>query len=341
MRIIQVGYGYWGESWMQFIADDPEAELAALCVKTEKSLERAKAKWNLPDEKCFTDYDEALKVDADVVIIVMPHYAHVEFAKKAVLAGKNVLIEKPLCDDLDEAKEFYRGLQGRPEKVFVSHNYRYRAELWQMKEGFDHGKLGALQFIQLDYRSGMTTDPQEHVWNVAGWRGSQVCMQTYECAVHHYDMFRFLTGSNAKTVYAKAWNPPWAITRGPESYFVTIEFENGVKACFSNHQSSVGAQTEFHGDWQVQGARGLVRWISGKGISLYPASDNPGVIPTPEESGFPGFDRAGVLVELRRALRGEASVLPSVEDNLNTLAICAAVLKSAKEDRVVSLNELL
>ena len=116
MRIIQVGYGYWGESWMQFIADDPEAELAALCVKTEKSLERAKAKWNLPDEKCFTDYDEALKVDADVVIIVMPHYAHVEFAKKAVLAGKNVLIEKPLCDDLDEAKEFYRWLQGRPER---------------------------------------------------------------------------------------------------------------------------------------------------------------------------------------------------------------------------------
>ena len=49
---------------------------------------------------CFTDIDEALKVDADVVIIVMPHYAHIEFAKKAVLAGKNVLIEKPLCDNL-------------------------------------------------------------------------------------------------------------------------------------------------------------------------------------------------------------------------------------------------
>ena len=101
MKIIQLGYGYWGESWIDFINKDPDSELAALCVKTEKTLSKAKEKWDLPDSMCFTDIDEALKVDADVVIIVMPHYAHIEFAKKAVLAGKNVLIEKPLCDDLD------------------------------------------------------------------------------------------------------------------------------------------------------------------------------------------------------------------------------------------------
>ena len=180
MKIIQLGYGYWGESWIDFINKDPDSELAALCVKTEKTLSKAKEKWDLPDSMCFTDIDEALKVDADVVIIVMPHYAHIEFAKKAVLAGKNVLIEKPLCDDLDEAKEFFRWMEGRKEKVFVSHNYRFRKELWQMKEGFEDGKLGELQFIQVDYRTGKSTDPEEHIWNVQGWRGSQGWMQTYE-----------------------------------------------------------------------------------------------------------------------------------------------------------------
>lgn len=93
-------------------------------------------------------------------------------------------------------------------------------------------------------------------------------------------MMRFLTGSNAKTVYANAWNPKWAITKGPESYFVTIEFENGVRACFSNHMSSVGAETEFQGNWQVQGSKGLVRWLSGHPeMELYPAIDHPGEIP--------------------------------------------------------------
>lgn len=342
MKVIQLGYGYWGESWLQFIEDDPDTELAALCVRTENTLNKAKEKWGLPDNMCFTDIDEALKVDADVVIIVMPHYAHVEYAKKAVLAGKNVLIEKPLCDDLDEAKEFKRWMEGRLEKVYISHNYRFRKELWQMKEGFDHGKLGQLQFIQADYRAGKTTDPQEHAWNIQGWRGNQACMQTWECAIHHYDMFRFLTGSNAKTVYANAWNPKWAITKGPESYFVTIEFENGVRANFSNHMSSVGAETEFQGNWQVQGARGLVRWLSQKPeLELYPAADNPGEIPAVEETGFPGFDRAGVLVELKKALAGEpVTALPTLDDNMHTLALCAAVLLSAKEGRVVELSEL-
>ncbi len=342
MKIIQLGYGYWGESWLKFIADDPNAELAALCVRTVESLNKAKKDWNLPDEKCFTDIDEALKTEADVVVIVMPHYAHVEFAKKAVLSGKNVLIEKPLCDDLNEAKAFLEWMKGRPEKVYISHNYRFRKELWQMKEGFANGKLGKLQFIQTDYRAGKTTDPNEHVWNIQGWRGNQACMQTWECAVHHYDMFRFLTGCNAKTVYANAWNPAWAITKGPESYFVTIEFENGVRACFSNHMSSVGAETEFQGDWQVQGSKGLVRWLSRyEAMELYPSLDDPGEIPSVDETCFPGFDRAGVLVELRRGLAGEPVVaLPTLEDNMHTLAMCEAVLLSAREGRVVRLDEL-
>ena len=341
MKIIQVGYGYWGESWIDFINANPDWELAALVVKTPETLKKAREARALPEEICFTDYDEALKLEADVVLIVMPHYAHIEFAKKAVLAGKNVLIEKPLCDDLEEAKEFARWMEGRPEHVFVSHNYRFRQELWQMRAGLANGDLGELQFVLLDYRSGMTTDPKEHAWNVAGWRGAQVCMQVYEVCIHHYDMFRFLTGSNAKSVYATAWNPKWAATKGPESYFVTLEFENGVHISFSNHMSSVGAETEFQGNWQVQGSRGLVKGISGKGLSLFPAEANPGVIPPVEATGFPGFDRAGILVELKRSLEGEPSDLPTLRDNLNSLAICAAVLKSVKEKRVVEISEVL
>ena len=159
IKVIQVGYGYWGESWVQYLRDDPNFELTALVVRTEETLAKAKEKWALPDSACFTDYDEALKLDADLVIIVMPHYAHIEFAKKAVEAGKNVLIEKPLCDDMDEAKEFAMWMRGRKERVFVSHNYRYREELWRVRSGIEGGGLGELEFIELDYRAVMTTDP--------------------------------------------------------------------------------------------------------------------------------------------------------------------------------------
>lgn len=341
MKIIQVGYGYWGESWIQFIADDPHAELAALVVRSEESLQRAKERWNLSDRQCFTDYDKALETDADLVLIVLPHSTHIPFAKKAVLAGKDVLIEKPLCDDLTEAKEFLQWMQGRRERVFISHNYRYRNELWQMRRGFSGEALGQLQFVQLTYRSGMTTDPHEHDWNVQGWRGKQVNMLSYEICIHHFDMLRFLTGSNVRRVYCTGWTPAWGLTEGPESIFVNLEFENGVNAQFSAHSCSVGAQTEFQGDWQAQGTKGLVRWTSGEGLKLYPASDQPGRIPAAGECDIPGFDRAGVLAELFKIRNGEASTLPTLEDNLYSLAISAAVLLSAKEHRAVELRELL
>lgn len=341
MKIIQVGYGYWGESWMEFINNDPNFELAALVVRTPETLKKAQEKWKLPDEMCFTDYDKALELEADIVIIVMPHYAHVEYARRAVLAGKNVLIEKPLCDDLDEAKEFVKWMEGRKEKVFVSQNYRFREELWRVREGVKNGELGSLHFVRLDYRTGMTTDPEEHVWNIQGWRGRQVCMQAYEVCIHHFDMFRFLTGSNVKCLYADGWNNPWSITNGPESFFINLEFENGVRVQFSNHMSSVGAPTEFQGNWQIQCSRGLITWNSGEELKIFPARDKPGIIPDGEAAKFPGFDRAGILVQLYAALHGEENDLPTLEDNINSLAIASAVLLSAKEHRVVQMSELL
>ena len=76
-------------------------------------------------------------------------------------------------------------------------------------------------------------------------------------------------------------------------------------------------------------------------MELYPAIDHPGEIPAVEETGFPGFDRAGILRELVHSLGGEKfSALPTLKDNMNTMALCAAVLLSAREGRVVSVDEL-
>lgn len=45
IKVIQVGYGYWGESWVQYLRDDPNFELTALVVRTEETLAKAKEKW--------------------------------------------------------------------------------------------------------------------------------------------------------------------------------------------------------------------------------------------------------------------------------------------------------
>ena len=100
MKIIQVGSSGWAAGWLEYIHNDPDCELAALVSRGGPNLEAAKEKWGIPDEVCCTDYDEALKREADLVIVALPHKFHIPYAKKAVEAGKNVLIEKPLTDNI-------------------------------------------------------------------------------------------------------------------------------------------------------------------------------------------------------------------------------------------------
>jgi predicted dehydrogenase len=52
-----------------------------------------------------------------------------------------------------------------------------------------------------------------------------------EGTVHHFDCFRAIAGADAKTVYAKSWNPPWGEFAGDSTALVTMEMTNGTR-CF-------------------------------------------------------------------------------------------------------------
>lgn len=72
-------------------------------LSTERSKEKAEkmAKdFNLRDT--YTDYDKMLKSDIDTVYLALPNFLHFEYAKKAILAGKNVICEKPITSTFRE-----------------------------------------------------------------------------------------------------------------------------------------------------------------------------------------------------------------------------------------------
>ena len=56
---------------------------------------------------------------------------------------------------------------------------------------------------------------------------------------------------------------------------------------------------------------------------------------------FPGKDRAGVLHDLRGQLEGKKGAVPTVFDNINSLAVSFAALRSIAEDRPVLLSEII
>lgn len=160
-----------------------------------------------------------------------------------------------------------------------------------------------------------------------------------EYAIHHMDMLRFLTGSELSQVSCMGWAPEWSDCDDIDSLFAQLIFKNGVRGTYSGHCRSIGGETGFQGNWRIQTSKGFTTWEYDGRPKVSSATDVQASLV--EEYAFPGVDRGGVLVELQRALRGEETALPTLEDNLPTLAACFALLRSAQENRPVALSEFL
>lgn len=81
-----------------------------------KHLEAIK---QLPELYTITDYD-----DADVIDICTPNFCHFDYAKDALERGKDCVVEKPFCDDLDYHKCLHRFEKCSGKRVYPILNYR-------------------------------------------------------------------------------------------------------------------------------------------------------------------------------------------------------------------------
>ncbi len=337
---MQIGSGGWGDSWLEYISNNGGCELAGMISRGGANLENAKRKYGLKDSQCHTSAAEGLKAPADLVIVTVPHPWHIEYAKMAVEAGKNVLIEKPLSNDFGKAREFAAFLKGRDEKVWVSQNYRFRKNLWDLKASLGESGVGNIAWMDVLFRYGSTSarlDPANE-WERASWRDKQFSLLLEEIAIHHFDIMRFLTGSNARLIDCKGFSPYWNDLNGVECVFANIELENGAYVNYSSSMKAIGLNTGWMGSYTVQTDKGAV-YMTESEIRYEPGRDEKGGLKA--APGFPGTDRDGVLNELKKGVVGGECAVPTIFDNLNSYAMVCAAEISAAENRPVELDELL
>ncbi|HMQ70376.1 MAG TPA: Gfo/Idh/MocA family oxidoreductase [Ignavibacteria bacterium] len=98
--------------------------------------------------KFTTDIRDVIS-DAEVnaVIISTPAESHFEIAKEMLLSGKNVLVEKPITLNSDEAKVLNKLAKEKELILMVGHLLLYHPAILKLKEYLDSGRLGKLQYI--------------------------------------------------------------------------------------------------------------------------------------------------------------------------------------------------
>jgi predicted dehydrogenase len=130
-----------------FIAVNPGFNLYAVYERSEK-----KAHLTYPDCKSFDSLDDMLDDEnIELVVVNTPNYTHFEFAKKALLAGKHVLVEKAFTVTADEARELIKIAVEVNKVVCVYQNRRYDSDFRTVRKIVDSNKLGDIVEAEIHF----------------------------------------------------------------------------------------------------------------------------------------------------------------------------------------------
>jgi predicted dehydrogenase len=142
-----MAYGMSGRIFhAPFISTNPGFALKAVVERHEK-----KAANTYPDIISYNSIEELLSDDEiEFIIVNTPNYTHLDYAIRAMEAGKHVLIEKPATATVDEVKQLFELGRKLNKHVMIYHNRRYDSGFLSTKEVIESGRLGEL--IEVSFR---------------------------------------------------------------------------------------------------------------------------------------------------------------------------------------------
>ncbi len=144
--ILLVGVGRWGENHLRVLLKLQANRLCHLVGIHDIDHRRLQHIGKEYDVQTFFD-DQGLE-EADSVDVTVPTFNHFAVAKKALLAGKDVLIEKPLTKTVEEAIELDRIRTASSRILMVGHLFRYNPALDYVKKLLSDKEIGSIRFLR-------------------------------------------------------------------------------------------------------------------------------------------------------------------------------------------------
>ncbi len=140
------GYGYWGPNLARNFDSLSDAHLSAVCDPDPARLEHLRR--NLPQATAFGDFAEMLReAEMDALVVATPVATHHALAKAGLLAGKHVLVEKPMASTVAECRELIEIADDMGLTLMVGHTYLYSEAVRKILEIIGSGDLGDIRYI--------------------------------------------------------------------------------------------------------------------------------------------------------------------------------------------------
>jgi len=143
-RVGVIGCGYWGPHLVRNLHDMGESELHAVSDARPERLEYVASRY--PGVRLFTDHRELLESDVDAVVVATPIHTHYAVARDALMAGKHVMVEKPLTTSVADGAHLVRLARRRGRVLMAGHTFVYNPAVRELHRLVRDGSLGRIYY---------------------------------------------------------------------------------------------------------------------------------------------------------------------------------------------------
>lgn len=182
-----IGVGSMGYNHVRIYSELENANLVAISDMVRGTLDKVSKEFNTVG---YVDYDNILQIDdIEVVNICVPTVFHHDVVMRAIEAGKNVLVEKPIASKLNEAEEMIKAAEDAGVTLATGHVERFNPAVRVAKKLIDEGAID--EVVTANSKRLGPFPPRIRDVGVA-----------IDLAIHDIDIFNYLFNSRANTVFA-------------------------------------------------------------------------------------------------------------------------------------------
>jgi predicted dehydrogenase len=187
VRVALVGLGF-GAEFIPIYQNHPNAKVAAICQRSRRKLDQIGEAFGI--ERRYTDFADVLKdKDVDAVHINTPIPDHAPQSIAALEAGKHVACTVPAATNLKDLERIVQLVEKTKLRYMMMETVVYSREFLFVKELYERGELGRIQFLRASHQQEM-----------AGWPGYWDGLPPMHYATHCVGPVLALTDARAEAV---------------------------------------------------------------------------------------------------------------------------------------------
>ena len=250
---------------------DNRADLVAGALSSDPERARASAPaYDIAPERAYGSYAELVEGESarepgdrvDFISIATPNHTHFDIARMALEAGFNVICDKPMTFDSEQAEALCAAVEASGAVFAVTHNYTGYPMVRQAREMIASGELGEIQAVRSQYLQGwLRTRIELEGQKQSAWRTdptqSGAAGAFGDIGTHAFNLARYMTGLLPESVRANL--EKFEEGRLLDDYgHAVIRFQGGGVGTVTGSQVSHGRENDLR--IEIDGTKGALSW---------------------------------------------------------------------------------